>query len=144
MKKKILLIIFVSVLLFSFGCESYVEHDTSFEALVGEWHMNCVYKNAHAIDFTEETLIIKEDKSGEILTPSKGEDGEVIYLSKNVTTAVSTDSEGNAVITVTKDDGTAKDYIYKVDVPAQLMHLYYTNADGDEYHYVYVSSEVEY
>ena len=144
MKKKLLLIILVSVLLFLFGCESYIEHETSFDALVGEWHMNCAYKNTHAMDFTEETFIIKEDGSGEVLLPSKNDAGEVIYLSTNVTTAISTDSEGNAVITVTKDDGTATDYIYKVDVTAQLMHLYYTNEDGDEYHYVYVSSEVEY
>ncbi len=144
MKKKLLAILVVFMLVFTFGCEAYIEHDTTYESVVGTWNLNCIYKNAHPIEFKDEKLTFTENGTGVMSTLKTDENGVSAEVSTSISTSVNTSAEGDATITITKEDET-KTYTFKVDIPAQLLHLYYTEAEtGDEYHYIYVNDTVEY
>ncbi len=144
MKRKLIALMLISLLVFTFGCESYVELDTTYEAVIGTWHLNCIYVNAHPIEFKDETITFNEDGSGTLTELQTDENGVTTPVSSAISVTSGTNSEGSNTITITKSEET-KEYIFRVDTPAQLLHLYFTDPEtGDEYHYVYANDLIEY
>ncbi len=144
MKKKLLAIFIMLMLTFTFGCEAYIEHDTTYESLTGAWNLNCIYVNAHPIEFKDEKLTFSEGGSGTVTTLVTDENGVTTENSSPISATTGTDSEGNATLTITRDNQSTT-YIFSVDVPAQLLHLYWTDAQTtDEYHYIYANDLIEY
>ncbi len=144
MKKKLLAILVVLLLTLTFGCEAYIEHDKTYESLIGSWNLNCVYVNAHPIEFKDEKITVTETFSGVLTTLQTDENGVTAEVSNSISISQTTDSSGNPAITITKDSE-SKTYTFSIDTPAQLLHLYFTDAEtGDEYHYIYVNDLVEY
>jgi len=144
MKRKLIALLIISLLMFTFGCESYVELDTSYESVVGTWHLNCIYVNAHPIEFKDETITFNADNSGTITVLQTDENGVTGEVSSAISVSSGTNSNGEATVTINKGDGNVE-YTYKVDNPAQLLHLYTTDAEtGDEYHYIYENDMIEF
>ncbi|MBR6800752.1 MAG: hypothetical protein IKM61_03270 [Eubacteriaceae bacterium] len=143
MKRKLIAVLVLAMMFLTFGCEAYVELDTTFEAVVGEWHLNCVYKDTHPIEFKDESITINADGSGIYSTLVTDENGVTSENSKALTAKASAETEETQTITLTVD-GVSTEYIFRVDVPAQLLHLYVTDEEGCEIHYVYVNDLVEY
>lgn len=144
MKKKLLAITVALLMVFTFGCEAYTEHDKTYESLIGKWNLNCIYVNAHPIEFKDESITFTENGTGVLSTLKTDSNGVTAEVSESIGISTETDQEGNSTITITRD-GESKTYSFSVDIPAQLMHLYFTDAEsGDEYHYIYVNDLVEY
>ena len=150
MKRIFAAVIIVLMLTCTFGCsfisnyvDVYTEHEITAEAATGVWNLNCIYKNTHPIEFKDERITINSDGSGVYTTLTTDENGVTTENSVAMMAEFGSNSDGEGTVKLTKE-GVTTEYTFSVDVPAQLLHLYITDAEDSLYHYIYVNDLAEY
>lgn len=151
MKKIIILSLCILLLASLFGCRAYVEHETKYRYVVGSWDLDSIYVDTKPIKLDRQIVTFNDDqKSGyytniEVVTPqTEDASGNIIpeVVKETKVDFVVSDIE-SAKFTITTSEG-AKTFTFAVDEPAQLLHLYLTDAEsGQETHYIYSDTDIE-
>lgn len=137
MKKKTVaaLAAFICLVLLLSGCAAYKEHSKELSATVGIWYLDSVYINTKPVESGSVKMEIKEDYSGIYTEYFDNMDGTMSETTKSLKV-----TGGNGTLTMTVGD-TSTTYEFNVDEASGDFHLIMTDANGDIYHYVYLSEE---